>query len=185
VLSAARELFAEVGFERATIRAIAARAEVDPALVLHWFGTKDDLLAAALEMPVDPGAVLAGLDPDSPVLGAEVIRRVLATYDASPQARARIAVMLRTGLAHEHATEALRELITRSVLPILTDVARPEDRRLRATLVGTHMAGLMLGRYVLRVPGLADAPVEAVVAAVGPVLQHYLRGDLRLPRTGP
>jgi hypothetical protein len=67
---------------------------------------------------------------------------------------------------------------------MLSEVARPEDRALRATLVGTHMAGIMLGRYVLRVPGLADAPVDQVVAAVGPVLQHYLRADLRLPHAG-
>jgi AcrR family transcriptional regulator len=184
VLRAARELFAEVGFERATIRAIAARAEVDPALVLHWFGSKDDLLAAALELPVDPAFLLAGLDPDSDLLGVELVRRLLSIYDANPEVRARIAVMLRTGLGHEHATDALRDLISSTVLPMLSGVARPEDRALRATLVGTHMAGIMLGRYVLRVPGLADAPIDQVVAAVGPVLQHYLRADLHLPRGG-
>jgi AcrR family transcriptional regulator len=184
VLRSARELFAEVGFDRATIRAIAARAGVDPALVLHWFGSKDDLLAAALELPVDPALLLAGLDPDSDLLGVELARRILTTYDANPEVRARIAVMLRTGLGHEHATEALRDMISSSVLPMLSGVARPEDRALRATLVGTHMAGIMLGRYVLRVPGLADAPVDRVVAAVGPVLQHYLRADLHLPRAG-
>jgi hypothetical protein len=92
--------------------------------------------------------------------------------------------MLRTGLGHEHATAALRDLITRTVLPMLSGVARAEDRALRATLVGTHVAGIMLGRYVLRVPGLADAPVDQVVAAIGPVLQHYLRADLHLPRSG-
>ncbi len=184
VLRAARELFAEVGFDRATIRAIAARAEVDPALVLHWFGTKDDLLAAALELPVDPSRILAGLDAESHLLGVEVARRVLLTFDASPEVRTRMAILLRTGLGHEHAAEALRDLIGRTVLTTLSDVARPDDRELRATLVSSQMVGLMLGRYVLQVPGLADAPVDQVVAAVGPVLQHYLRGDLRLPSAG-
>jgi AcrR family transcriptional regulator len=183
VLRAARELFAEVGFERATIRAIAARAEVDPALVLHWFGTKDDLLAAALELPVDVEQLTADLDPDSDLLGVEIARRMLSTIDANPELRARMAAMLRTGLGHEHAAAALRDLISRSVLPTLGRFARPEDRALRVTLVGTHVSGLMLGRYVLRVPGLADAPIDQVVAAVGPVLQHYLRADLHLPRS--
>ncbi|HUV49056.1 MAG TPA: TetR family transcriptional regulator, partial [Actinomycetes bacterium] len=118
ILDAARDLFAEVGFERATIRAIAKRARVDPALVHHYFGTKDDLLVAALQLPVDPVVLFAGIgtEPgDGTGAGETIVRRVLALWDDA-DTRAPLLALLRTAVSHERAAGALGELFANTLL---------------------------------------------------------------------
>lgn len=83
ILTATGELFAEVGFERATMREVATRAGVDPALIHHYFTNKDGVLAAALALPVDPAALLAGLDKDPDHAGQAIVRRVLGVWESS------------------------------------------------------------------------------------------------------
>ncbi|HET9020267.1 MAG TPA: TetR family transcriptional regulator [Ornithinibacter sp.] len=178
VLAAARELFAERGYERTTIRAVAAAAGVDPALVHHHFGTKERLLAEAITLPISPEVVLDGVGADPDRLGPEIAERVILVWETQPDVRERMLAMLRSGISHERAAGLLRDLLGRTMLRGLGDLAAPDCPELRTSLVGTQLGGLMLGRYVLRVPGVADATPEQLIAAVGPVLQHYLRGDL-------
>jgi AcrR family transcriptional regulator len=178
VLAAARELFAERGYERTTIRAVAAAAGVDPALVHHHFGTKERLLAEAITLPITPEAVLGGVGADPDRLGPEIARRIILVWETQPEVRERMLAMLRSGISHERAAGLLRDLLGRTMLRGLGDLAAPDCLELRTSLVGTQLGGLMLGRYVLRVPGVADATPEQLIAAVGPVLQHYLRGEL-------
>ncbi len=179
ILTAARELFAEVGFERATMRAVAARADVDPALIHHYFGTKDRLLSAALDLPLDPREVFAGVADDPSRTGEELVRRLLGVWEDDPATRAKLVGMLRIGLSHEHTASLLREVLGRTVLAAVQEHAASDDAPLRAALVGTQVGGLLMGRYLLRVPAVADAPVEQLVAAVGPTLQRYLSEPLR------
>lgn len=178
VLAAARELFAERGYERTTIRAVAGAAGVDPALVHHHFGTKEGLLAEAITMPIEPGVILAGLGEDPDRLGTEIVSRVVMLWETRPDVRERMVAMLRSGISHEGAARLMRDLLGRTLLGALGELAAPDRRELRTSLVGTQLGGLMLGRFVLHVPGVADATPEQLIAAVGPVVQHYLRGDL-------
>ncbi len=178
ILTAAGELFAEVGFERATMREVATRASVDPALIHHYFINKDGLLAAALALPVDPAALLAGLDKDPDRAGAAIVRRALRVWEADPQTRRRMLALMRVGLSHEHAAGVLRDLLGSTILTAMARVVAEDDRPLRAALVGTQMGGLLLGRYLLGIPAVRDATPEQLVVAIGPVIQHYLTGPL-------
>ncbi len=183
ILDAARDLFAEVGFERATIRAIAKRARVDPALVHHYFGTKDDLLVAALQLPVDPVVLFAGIGTeqgDDTGVGQTIVRRVLALWDDA-DTRAPLLALLRTAVSHERAAAALGELFANTLLAQVETLADRQDASVRAALVASHIGGLVIGRYVLRLPPLAGARPDEIAGIVGPVLDHYLSGDLGRP----
>lgn len=178
ILTAAGELFAELGFERTTMRGVAARADVDPALIHHYFVNKEGLLAAALVLPVDPGALLAGLDQDPENAGEGVVRRVLGVWEADPETRRRLLGLIRVGLSHEYAAGVLRDLLGRTVLTALASVVAGDQQSLRAGLAGTQMAGLLMARYVLGIPAIRDATPEQLALTIGPVLQYYLTGPL-------
>jgi AcrR family transcriptional regulator len=178
ILTAAGELFSELGFERTTMRAVAARADVDAALIHHYFVNKEGLLAAALVMPVDPAALLAGLNKDPAHAGEAVVRRVLGVWEADPQTRRHLLGLIRVGLSHEYAAGVLRDLLGRTILTALARVVADDRQSLRAALVGTQIGGLLLGRYVLGIPGVRDATPEELALAIGPVIQHYLNGPI-------
>ena len=178
VLDAARELFAELGFERTTMRAVAARAGVDPALIYHYFGDKDGLLFAALQPPADAAAVFSGLADAADQTGEELVRRLVSLWEERPEIREQMAAILRTGLSHDHAARLLRDILSSFILAALGDVLAGDRRELRAALIGSHIGGLMLARYILEVPGAAAASPEELVQAVGPTVQRYLTGDI-------
>ena len=178
ILTAAGELFSELGFERTTMRAVAARADVDAALIHHYFVNKEGLLAAALVLPVDPAALLAGLNKDPAHAGEAVVRRVLGVWEADPQTRRHLLGLIRVGLSHEYAAGVLRDLLGRTILTALARVVADDHQPLRAALVGTQMGGLLLGRYVLGIPAVRDATPEELALAIGPVIQHYLNGPI-------
>jgi AcrR family transcriptional regulator len=179
VLDAARELFAELGFERTTMRAVGARAGVDPALIYHYFGDKDGLLAAALEaMVADLAAVFDGIGDDAGRAGEELVRRVTSLWDERPEIREGMLATLRTALSHDHAARLLRDMLSSLLLAALGDVLASDRRELRVALIGSHIGGLMLARYILKIPGAAAASPADLVQAVGPVVQHYLTGSI-------
>ena len=178
VLDAARELFAELGFERTTMRAVAARAGVDAALIYHYFGDKDGLLFAALQPPVDAATVFTGVADAAERAGEELVRRLIRLWEDRPEVREQMAAILRTGLSHDHAGRLLRDILSSFILAALGDVLADDRRELRAALIGSHIGGLMLARYILKVPGAAAASPEDLVQAVGPVVQHYLTGTI-------
>ncbi len=178
VLDAARELFADLGFERTTMRAVGTRAGVDPALIYHYFGDKDGLLAAVVEPPVELAAVLAGVAGDPGEAGEGIVRRAVSLWENNPDVRERMLAILRTALSHDHAARLLRDMLSSWLLGALGDVLAEDRRDLRAALVGSQMAGLMLARYLLRVPGAATATPDDLAHAVGPTVQRYLTGTL-------
>ena len=176
LIAAARDAFAEHGYEGATVRGIAGRAGVDPAMVNHWFGGKEALFTAALDIPFDPAQVLPELlDGDPGRIGERVVRRFVGIWDATGGAP--LAALVRSVAGHEAAARMLRELVTRVLLVRLAAVA-PDRPELRATLVGSQLIGLGMARYVVRIEPLASAPVDEVVAAVAPTVQRYLTGPL-------
>jgi AcrR family transcriptional regulator len=177
VLAAARTSFAEKGFRATTIRAVAASAGVDPALVHHYFGTKDDLFLAALEMPVDPREVLApvvALGPDG--AGERLLRTFLSVWD-DPEIQVRLLAVVRSVLSEDGATLLKEGFIPVVVGPVLAQLVadRPD---VRVPLVASQVVGLIVTRYLIALPPMATMPAEDVVSWVGPVIQHYLTGDL-------
>lgn len=179
ILTAARETFAERGFDAASIRGIATSAGVDPALVHHYFGTKEQLFKACLNFPVDPAEVIPQvLSGGEDEIGERLVRFFLRIWD-SPAGAAGVALM-RSALTNDWTARLMREFVTtqmiRHVLPKLT--TDPKDAPLRASLVASQMAGLAMVRYVLKLEPLASAPPEVVVAAIAPNVQRYVTGDL-------
>lgn len=179
ILAAARTAFAEKGYDGASIRAIATAAGVDPALVHHYFGTKDKLFLAAMNSPMDPGEIipqaLAG-PPDT--IGERLVALFLTVWD-SPAGTAGVA-MLRSAVSTEWTARLFREFVVtqimRRVLPLVD--LRPDEAPLRITLVASQLAGMALVRYVIKVEPLASASQETLIAAVGPTIQRYIAGDL-------
>ena len=182
MLAAARTAFAERGYDGASIRAIATAAGVDPALVHHYFGTKDALFLAAVQMPADPDDFLPEVlaaPPDE--LGAAVVRTVLRVWDGP--ARPGILALVRSAVNHEWSARLLREFVlARVIRRVVGTLDMPvAEREARGALVASQVVGLIMTRYVLRLEPLASARPDDVVAAVAPTLQRYLTGEVALP----
>lgn len=178
ILAAARERFARLGFEGTTIRGIALDAGVDPGLVHHFFGTKDGIFAAAMELPIDAATVIpALLDEGLDGLGERLVRFFLSLWE-NPASRLALSAILRSAVSQERAADLLRGFVGREVIGRLAHRIDRPDPQLRATLVGSQLVGLALVRYVIRVEPLASAPVDAVVTAVAPTVQRYLTEPL-------
>jgi AcrR family transcriptional regulator len=177
VLAAARTSFAEKGFRGTTIRAVAASAGVDPALVHHYFGSKDDLFLAALEMPVDPRTILAPVVAQGPDgAGERLLRTFLSVWD-EPDIQVRLLAVVRSVLGDDGGRLLKDGFIPVVVGPVLAQLVRDRPD-VRIPLVASQVVGLIVTRYVLALPQMAQMPAEDVVARIGPVLQHYLTGDL-------
>ena len=166
------------GYGATSVRAVARTAGVDPSLVLHFFGSKDGLFAAALELPVDPAEVVAGLlAGGADDLGERIVRTFLAIWDASPGQGPMLA-MLRSAVSHEDAAGMLRELLLRVILRPLAVGAGGSDPDLRAALLASQLVGLAITRYVLRLEPVTSAPADELAPLLGPTLQRYLTGQL-------
>ena len=176
VLTAAKAEFADKGYDRTTMRGVAGAAGVDPALVHHYFGSKEDLFLAALEIPVDPRAIIPALARDGVEgLGGRIATTFIGVWDVEEQ-RMPLVALLRASATSEQAAELLREGLVRLVLDTITEVLDVPDGRLRAQLVASQLLGLAMARYVLGFEPLASAPAEQVAAAVGRTLQAYIDG---------
>jgi AcrR family transcriptional regulator len=189
ILVAARARFGDLGYDRATIRGIAADAGVDPALVHHFYGSKESLFAAAMRLPLNPGDVVdavlkAAPDDQGPILGEHLMRTLLGIWDVA-EMRAAFLGMLRSSLTSEQATSMLREFVTSAILSRIAQVAQQtapgggEDAEYRAALVASQVLGLALTRYVLELDPLKQASTDDLAAAIGPTLDRYLSGEVR------
>jgi AcrR family transcriptional regulator len=175
ILEAARLAFAEKGLAGTTIRAVATAAGVDAALVHHYFGTKDDLFLAAMELPIDPRLVIApALAGDVEGAGERLLRAFLSMWD-DPEVSPALIGVVRSALQ-----PGGERLITQGFVPVVLlpagealGIDRPE---VRMPLVISQAAGLILTRYLVRLEPIASMPAEQVVATYAPVFQYYLTG---------
>jgi AcrR family transcriptional regulator len=175
ILAAARTEFARSGYAAATIRAIAGRARVDPALVHHHFGSKEDLFAAGHEFPVTITALrdlLRQSGPDS--LGERLTRLYLqgSVTEGSP-----IEALLRSAMTNETARSMLREFLEQAMLDSLEPLIEGPRTRLRIALAGSHLIGVFLARRVVGVDAVRDADLEDLVSIVGAAVDRYLDGS--------
>lgn len=183
ILAAARAAFAEHGYDGASIRTIATAAGVDPALVHHYFGNKQQLFLATVQPPIDPSEVIpkliaGGMDG----LGRRIAETFLSVWE-HPVSGPASEALLRRALSNRVSARLVREffaaqVVRRVMQHVPPDEVDPAELPLRASLVGSQLFGLAVTRYVLRFEPLASAPRETVVAAVGPTLQRYLTGEL-------
>jgi AcrR family transcriptional regulator len=174
IIAAAVEVFAESGYDGTTMRAIAARAGVDSALLHHYFGTKADLFTETIGAPMRPDVDIPSL-LEGPVelLGEHVVRYVLEAWE-QPDTRKRGVVLLRAGIGNRLATPLLSEFLQRELFSRIAARLDTPDSALRASLVASQVAGLLITRHVLRLPAIAEASVDELVARVAPTIQRYL-----------
>jgi AcrR family transcriptional regulator len=170
---AARSLFAELGYERASFRRIAAAAGVDPALVVHFFGSKEDLFRQVMVLPAAVGDALDRLaEGPRETVGRRLAELVVGSLE-NPASRAVVLGRIRCATTHPDAAALVRETVTRDLLRVasaLTD-DRPDTR---AVLAGAHVVGLAFARYVVLLEPLASMSPPEVVELVAPTFQHYL-----------
>jgi AcrR family transcriptional regulator len=177
LLDAARAEFAERGYEGATVRVIAERAGVDPAMVNHFFGGKEGLFTASLDLPFDVGMLLDHVVPGDPErIGERIIGRFLQLWDSTGGGQ--MVTLVRSIAAHEAAARMMREFVSRVILIRVVREVAPDRYELRAALAGTQIIGLGMVRYVLKLEPLASADPAELAAQVAPSLQRYLTGPL-------
>jgi AcrR family transcriptional regulator len=178
ILRSARDLFAERGYEGASVRAIAARAGVDASLVMHFFGSKIGLLEAAIEWPFDPDVEIPRLLDDGPEhVGARLAQLLVDTWDREGSRNA-IITLLTSAATEPRAAEVLRTFLQLRLYGPLAERLGCDQPEIRGELCASQMLGLGLARYVLRFEPLASADPARVVAWAGPTLQRYLTGPL-------
>ncbi len=182
ILQASRRAFAEHGYDGATIRGIASAAGVDPALVHHYFGTKERLFVEAVGFPEVPSEMLASVVAAGPDEAGEAIVRIVLGIWERPESRAQGLALLRSAVTNEEAARMLRGFVSNAILGTVATLARSPEAEFRAALVGAQIVGVGIARYVVEIEPLASAAVDEIVAAIGPTVQRYLTGDLGAPR---
>jgi AcrR family transcriptional regulator len=179
ILTAARSAFAETGYAGTSLRRIAALAGVDAALIHHYFGSKDQLFLATVELPVNPGALIERMAQDGlDGLGRRLIDTLLTVWE-SPIGE-RLVAIVRTVLLDPSSARTFQEFLALEVVGrVLTTLHdRPEEAPLRSALVVSQIVGVIVGRYVVGIGPLRDAPVDELATSVGDTLQRYLTGPL-------
>jgi len=179
ILESARTVFAEAGYDKASVRAIAAAAQVDPALIHHYFGTKEKLFLAAMNAPINPAELIPkAMAGPREQAGERLVATVLGVWD-SPAGSAAVA-LVRSAMSNEWTARLMREFVVTQVLRRAVAALGIDEKEAptRSALVATQIGGLLMIRYVLKVEPVASAPPEQLVAALGPAVQRYLLDDL-------
>ncbi|MGV0814864.1 TetR family transcriptional regulator [Mycolicibacterium boenickei] len=178
ILTSARELFARNGIDKTSIRAIAAAAGVDPALVHHYFGTKTQLFAAAIHIPIDPMTVIGKLK-EVPVeeIGHTLPSILLPLWDS--EIGKGFVATLRSILAGNDVSlvrSFLQEIIVGEIGPRVDNPTG--SARIRIQFVASQLVGVAMARYILELEPFASLPTDQIVETIAPTLQRYLTGDL-------
>lgn len=180
ILLAARRSFGARGYDATSLRSIARAADVDPALLVHYFGTKDALFVAALEVTMSPMSIFDGLVGMTTAEAArQIVRQYLSMLDQE-QTRDAVLGLVRSAVSSERAATMLREFVSRAMVSVLSDLIRSEltdhrDRQLRASLLVGQLIGIAMLRHVVKAEAVASATNEELVSRVAPVIEAYLR----------
>jgi AcrR family transcriptional regulator len=178
IAAAARLLFSERGYDRTTIRGIAEQADVDPALVNHFFGSKLDLFATVTALPEELAAAIPRIADGPRSRVGERLAEFLMDVLEDPDRRAAILSLVRAAASEPEAARAVREIVSERVLGPIAESLAADRPKLRASLINSQMVGLVMARYVVALEPLASLPRDEVVQAIAPNLQRYLAGPL-------
>ncbi|MFI7225493.1 TetR family transcriptional regulator [Nonomuraea angiospora] len=174
ILAAARKVFAEKGFDKATVRGIAREANVDPALVHHYFETKEGMFAAAMRLPFSPENIVKTLvEGPREEVGERLVRMILQVT-ANPETREPLLALIRSAMTNEQAVTMVREFFTNALLYQVAD--RMEVPYLRIEAAFAQMFGAIMARYVIRLEPIASAGHEELVEVLAPTIQRYFTG---------
>ncbi|MGW3914023.1 TetR/AcrR family transcriptional regulator [Streptomyces sp. NPDC005070] len=175
ILEAAREEFSERGYEKTSIRGIAKSAGVDPALVHHYFGTKEQVFEAAIEVAVAPALDAPEKIVDGPLdgVGERLTRFVLGIWE-NPTSRTPLLAIVRSAVNNDTAAAVFRRLVAAQLLRRIAGGLDVPDAELRAELAAAQLVGVAMLRYVIKVEPLASADLERIVDRVAPVVQGHL-----------
>ncbi len=169
-------MFADEGYESVSMRRIAAQAGVDPSLIHHYFGSKDDLFLAAVELPLDPAPEVAAVLKEGGVEGAggRLMRAFVAIWDG-PHSDKLLAVV-RTSLSKPAMSFVLKQMFEHRIVKTVEDVlgAEVDHVDVRANFVATQIFGLVVARYILKLEPLASLGVEELAETIGPTIDRYL-----------
>jgi AcrR family transcriptional regulator len=178
ILQAARDQFAAKGYQATTMRGIASQAAVDPALIRHFYGSKDDLFAATLDIPDWFGShvdgVLAG-DPSS--LGLRYVNAFLSLWEA-PDTGASAKAILLSATTSDRAAELLQDFLTVRVFRKLFRGIGSDHPETRVALASSHLLGVAIARFIVRMEPLASMDRATLVAMLAPTTQQFLTGPL-------
>ncbi|MDR7312676.1 AcrR family transcriptional regulator [Nocardioides luteus] len=177
ILAVARERFAQQGYAATSVRGIATAAGVDSALVHHYFGTKEDLFVASLELRIDPRVIAPTITAGGrEEAGERLVRLLLSVWDDE---ESRLPLMGLVRSVFEPESRALvPEAFGRLILGPVGDALELDEPERRMTLVASQLVGIVVLRYVAQIEPLASAPAETLVATYAPVVQGYLTGPL-------
>lgn len=175
ILAVARRRFATRGYDATSLRGIATDAKVDPALLIHYFGTKEGLFTAATGLPTGLSEVFAGQQGQTLRDFAESLVRSYLRFVDSDQSRNAILALVRSAVSNDKAAAMLREFLAAELLPVIASRTGHENAPLRAGLVAAQLMGVAMLRHVVRLDPVAGATPDEIVALVAPVIEHYLR----------
>ena len=175
ILTEARRQFATRGYDATSLRGIAADAKVDPALLIHYFGTKEGLFTAATGLPARLSDLFAGLDGSDVHESADALVRGYLQVVDSDQSRNAILALVRSAVSQEKAAAMLREFLTAELLSVIAGWTDAPNAPLRAALVAAQLVGIAMLRHVVRVDPVVKASQDEIVALVAPVIEQYLR----------
>jgi AcrR family transcriptional regulator len=174
IQAAARRQFAELGFDRTSMRSVAIEAGVDPGLVKHYFASKSQLFVAVVELPVDPSLILPVLlEGDRAAIGERLARFLVGVFETEA-GRRRITGIVRSAVSEPEAARMVKEMITTRLFTPIAEHLDADQPELRAAFVGSQTIGLVMARYIVGIEPLASASPDQVIAAIAPVYQRYL-----------
>ncbi len=175
ILLVARRSFGARGYDATSLRSIARQADVDPALLIHYFGTKDALFVAALEVTMGPSAMFGGLANETIAEAAQLIVRRYLLMLEQEQTRDVVLGLVRSAVSSERAATMLREFLSQNVTSFLRPLIAHPDAELRASLLVAQLIGIAMLRHVVKAEAVASASNEDLVSRVAPVIEAYLR----------
>ena len=167
ILAAARERFGASGFQAATIRAIAADADVDPAMVMRYYGNKDKLFAAAAEFDLKFPDFAGN---DGMQVGRSLVRHFLERWEGDEA----LVILLRSSATNGEAAQRMQEIFGTQLQPLVGSLVPADEAGVRAGLIATQILGMALCRFVLRLAPVVEMTPDEVVGWLGPTIQRYL-----------
>lgn len=177
ILSAAREEFSERGYEKTSVRGIAKAAGVDSALVHHYFGTKEQVFEASVEVAFAPAFKVRDVVLQGPLddVGERMTRFIFGLWE-NPVSRKPLLAIVRSAVNTEAAAAVFRRLVSAQLMRRIAGEIDAPDAELRAELAAAQLVGVAMMRYVIKIEPIASVDVEQIIARVAPIVQGHLTG---------